>query len=249
MRVILILKKYFFHDLCISIPVNESLWADLLEYDSFDSFSEIFVKQEYLNYLPSEIPLSVIDVGANYGFFSLWLQSKYPNKKINSLLIEASPSCAYSIEKLIKKKSLGTRFKLLKGAIGPTNMKSVNFFERSFMASSTIPLGEEGTEKNVLVPCLSEEEILGFVNSQVDLIKCDIEGSEWELLNNYPNLLSCTKYLLLEWHSWHSGSGSYDQIIETLHSLNFTVEKMSPTQKASGRDGEVGLLLASNLLN
>ena len=88
-----------------------------------------------------------------------------------------------------------------------------------------------------------EEEILGFVNSQVDLIKCDIEGSEWELLNNYPNLLSCTKYLLLEWHSWHSGSGSYDQIIETLHSLNFTVEKMSPTQKATGRDGEVGLLL------
>ena len=81
-RVIRILKKHFYRDLGISIPVNANLWADLVANDSFDSFSEIFIKQEYEDYLPNETPLSVVDIGANYGFFSLWLQSKHPEKKI-----------------------------------------------------------------------------------------------------------------------------------------------------------------------
>ena len=29
-----------------------------------------------------------------------------------------------------------------------------------------------------------------------DLIKCDIEGAEWELLNHYDELVSQTKYFL-----------------------------------------------------
>ena len=93
----------------------------------------------------------------------------------------------------------------------------------------------------------SEKTAIKLLKYPVDLIKCDIEGAEWELINDYPNLLSSTKYLLLEWHSWHPGGGSLDQIIERLSYLNFKVEKQSPASRANGRDGKVGLLLASNL--
>ena len=64
-------QKHFYQDLGISIPVNANLWADLVANDSFDSFSEIFIKQEYEDYLPNETPLSVVDIGKLRIFQSL----------------------------------------------------------------------------------------------------------------------------------------------------------------------------------
>ena len=79
-----------------------------------------------------------------------------------------------------------------------------------------------------------------------DLIKCDIEGSEWELLSHYPKILSGARYLILEWHSWHNGGGGKTQIEEQLGSINFKIVKESTEQAAIGRTGKVGLLLAQN---
>ena len=80
-----------------------------------------------------------------------------------------------------------------------------------------------------------------------DLIKCDIEGKEWELLLHYPKVLSGAKYLILEWHSWHNGGGSLTQITKKLQEFGFSILKSSDTTKALGREGEVGLFLAENL--
>ena len=79
-----------------------------------------------------------------------------------------------------------------------------------------------------------------------DLIKCDIEGSEWEFLNHYQNLIKSSKYLLLEWHSWHEGGGSFPQIENFIKSLDFSLVRQSKTISAIGREGEVGLILLKN---
>tara|TARA_B100000963_G_scaffold51533_1_gene39681 strand:- start:21556 stop:22341 length:786 start_codon:yes stop_codon:yes gene_type:complete len=247
-RVIRILKKHFYQDLGISIPVNANLWADLVANDSFDSFSEIFIKQEYEDYLPNETPLSVVDIGANYGFFSLWLQSKHPEKKIRSLLIEASPSCCGSIEKLIQQNNLRNQFSYLNAAIGPNSIAEVEFFDRSFMAGSTIPQEGNMKEKSLRISCVDEEEIISLAKSPVDLIKCDIEGSEWEFLSHYRKLITSAKYLLLEWHSWHNGGGGFNQIRNELEEIDFEIEKCSSAEPAVGKDGQVGLILAKSKL-
>ena len=80
-----------------------------------------------------------------------------------------------------------------------------------------------------------------------DLIKCDIEGGEWELFIHYPLILKNSKFLVMEWHSWHSGGGGFPQIENKLTDLGFQIIKSSPPQKAIGRNGEVGLFLAKNL--
>ena len=79
-----------------------------------------------------------------------------------------------------------------------------------------------------------------------DLIKCDIEGSEWEFLNNYQNLIKKSKYLLLEWHSWHDGGAGLPQIEKFILSLDFNVVRSSEPIPAVGREGEVGLILLRN---
>ena len=79
-----------------------------------------------------------------------------------------------------------------------------------------------------------------------DLIKCDIEGSEWEFINYYSEILKKCKFFLLEWHSWHTGDGGYPQIEDKLHSQGFITIKVSQPSPAVGRNGEVGLSLFKN---
>jgi hypothetical protein len=63
----------------------------------------------------------------------------------------------------------------------------------------------------------------------------------------YSSLLKNSKFLVMEWHSWHSGDGGFAQIEKKLTGLGFQIIKSSAPLKAVGRDGEVGLFLAKNL--
>jgi FkbM family methyltransferase len=216
-----------------------------LEKDSYDSFSEIFIKQEYLEFIPNEPISRILDFGAHYGYFSLWLQSKSPEIKLTSLMIEPSPSCARSLKNLVNQERLAGRFSYLQRAIGLPDSESSPFYDRSHMAGSRYSLSE--SEKAIQVQNLTEADLVEQLEAPYDLIKCDIEGSEWEFLNDFQNLITASKYLLMEWHSWHSGGGSLPQIEKKLTDFGFQTIKSSPPQKAIGKDGEVGLFLATNL--
>ena len=78
-------------------------------------------------------------------------------------------------------------------------------------------------------------------------MKCDLEGAEWHLLTNYSEILLQSKFLLMEWHSWHLGGGGVVQIEKKLNDLEFNILRSSSPAKAVGREGEVGLFLAKNL--
>ena len=114
------------------------------------------------------------------------------------------------------------------------------------MASSIFRNSSE--ESTYKVKILDENEILRKSPPPYDLIKCDIEGSEWELLCHYPTIISQCQYLLMEWHSWHSGGGGISQIEDKLKNLNFGISNRSSEQLATGREGKVGMILAKNLL-
>ena len=243
-RLLFSLKHKYFHELGYSIPLASGYWAHLLEKDSYDSFSEIFIKQEYLNFLPDEQISRVLDIGAHYGYFSLWLQSKHPEIELYSLLVEPSPRCTRSLKNLINQKKLGERFSYLQGAISLPDNKSTPFYDRAHMAGSRSSSSK--SEKSILVRSLSENDLMENLEPPYDLIKCDIEGSEWDFLTYYPGILRKTQYLLLEWHSWHDGGGGLDQIIKRLQALQFNIERSSTPQPAVGRQGQVGLLLAKN---
>ena len=91
----------YFNELELTIPVGSGYYAQLLESDSYDSFSEIFIQQEYSDFIPNEHITSVLDIGANFGYFSLWLQTKRPKDKIYSTLIDPSLRCSRSLKKLV----------------------------------------------------------------------------------------------------------------------------------------------------
>lgn len=242
-RVIFYLKHHFFNELEYSIPVKSGYWAQLFEQDSFDSFSEIFVQDEYLSYLPNEPISRLVDIGANHGFFSLWLQSLQPNVPLNSCLIEPSKICRNSLKNLSKDPMIAGRFNYIAKAIGNPSSKVTRFYDRPYMAGST--LKNQLHESFEEVEILEQSDISNCMPPPYDLVKCDIEGAEWELLNHYESLISQTKYILLEWHSWHNGGGGLQEIINKITNLGFNIVKQSDQNPAVGIKGTVGILLAS----
>tara|TARA_B100000212_G_scaffold341412_1_gene324526 strand:+ start:5135 stop:5929 length:795 start_codon:yes stop_codon:yes gene_type:complete len=235
----------YFHEFNHSISLEDDYRAYLCENDAYDAFSEIFIKQEYSDFIPNENILKVLDIGANYGYFSLWLQSKRSQDKIHSTLIEPSLRCSRSLEKLIKLPRLQNRFQYLQRVVGNPEKPRIKFFDRPFMAGSIFE--SDCKDISYYASTLKSSDVFSPTSKSYDLVKCDIEGGEWELIINYPSILEHTRFLVMEWHSWHSGGGSLPQIEQKLNDFGFQVIKSSATQKAVGRDGEVGLFLAKNL--
>ena len=239
------LKAGYFHELNHSIPLGKNYWAHILENDAYDSFSEIFIKQEYLDLLPNKKISRIVDIGAHYGYFSLWLQSKFPESEICSLLIEPSPRSCRSLEHLVKLKSLNGRFHYKKKAIGNPLNKISHFYDRPHMAGS-IFASSLRCEDSIEVEQLCETELLIEYPPPYDLIKCDIEGAEWDFMQNFSSVIRKAHYLLLEWHSWHSGGNGLHQLENKLKELGFKIIKKTKPESATGRDGQVGLILAEN---
>ena len=97
------------------------------------------------------------------------------------------------------------------------------------------------------VKTLPPSSELNLNEQSFDLIKCDLEGAEWDFLIHYSSLLKNSKFLIMEWHSWYQGSGGFPQVEKKLNELGFQIVKSSSPLKAVGRDGDVGLFLSKNL--
>ena len=239
------LRLDYFHEFHHSIPLANNYWAHLWENDAYDSFSEIFIQQEYEDFIPDETITNILDLGANYGYFSLWLQSKRPLDEIHSFMVEPSQRCQRSLEKMVQDPRLGSRFQYLQAAVGNPNKERILFFERPFMGGSLF--SSSSADNTYDVKTLTFSKKTDFLEKSFDLVKCDLEGAEWNFIIHYSLILKKSKFLVMEWHSWHSGNGGFQQIEKKLNDFGFQIIKKSSPQKAIGRDGEVGLFLAQNL--
>ena len=77
-----------------------------------------------------------LDIGAHYGYFSLWLQSK-TSAGLNFIFIgEPLQRCQRSLEKSGQYPKLGGRFQYLQVAVGNPKEQMTPFFERPNMGGS-----------------------------------------------------------------------------------------------------------------
>ena len=149
------LRLDYFHEFHHSIPLGNDYWAHLWENDAYDSFSEIFIQQEYLDFIPNEPLAKILDLGAHYGYFSLWLQSKRPwTKSIQSW--SSLPKDAKGPSKNLTKTQTQWRFQYLQAAVGNPEHENTRFFERPFMGGSLFASSSEDSSYNVQTLVLSQ---------------------------------------------------------------------------------------------
>lgn len=243
------LKCHHPEDLDVRIPIGHGLSCPLFDEELAASFREIFLQQEYGGLLGAiPMPRRWIDLGCYAGFFSLWLEwhrrSAAAPGESEALLVDANASMIPWARRLVMINDLERQWRVLCAAIAPGE-GSCEFIQRAFMGSSLASVDAKPGER-VSVPVLGETGIFGALKPPYDLVKVDLEGAEYELLRHYPGVLSQTRYLNLEWHSWHASDDGGTQIRFLVEEAGFAlIKELQPARTLTG-DVQTGVLLYVN---
>ena len=148
-------------------------------------------------------PVVVLDLGANAGFFTLrvvdLLRQEAPGVGARVVAVEAGDRPARKFrDRVFGENGLGREVALVRGLVGRRE-GSAAFVEYPATTNSNVfdetlggPLG------GAAVDYVDLEDHVG--PGPVDLVKCDVEGSEWDFLRSYGPLLARTRRVVVELH-------------------------------------------------
>lgn len=213
-------------------PMKVSLNIDKDELEKLEPFtySEIFTDNVYCMEEAEVKGATIIDIGANYGFFAL-------------RALELGAKNVYCFEpeennynKLVELTKDIPEIKNYKVAILDGSVSKVHMVSKT--VESTI-YGDKNDEK---VNCISLVEALGSVDPEDDnlVLKLDCEGSEFEILLHTPQeVLNRFSYIYLEIHDDMNPNFKYKSklLLSYLNSLGFDVATKGPQAGVWYNDG------------
>ena len=164
----------------------------------FSGLREIWVRDVYLRGGFLEIPSGalVVDLGANLGSFTLRALASAPGVKV--IAVEPSLSLSESLTRTVELNGWSSQVTVRRGFVG---------METKVQKSDATMNPDYKT-----APYISESQLLGDNPATIiDFLKCDIEGSEFFLLDRASTLLRNAKRLAVEIHAW---GGSVDAFLD-----------------------------------
>lgn len=153
-------------------------------------YEEIFLSNEYD--LDLGEPRIIIDAGAHIGLSSVYFASRYPDARI--IAVEPEPS---NFEILLKNAENHGQIKPVQA--GLWSKRTSLRIQNVGAATWSFRVVEEPSGSGI--PAVGIPEIMADFNiQQIDVLKIDIEGSEFEVLKNSDSWISSVKTLIIELH-------------------------------------------------
>jgi FkbM family methyltransferase len=128
---------------------------------------------------------TVVDLGANVGRFAAEFLALYPSARL--LLVEGDP---YLTDILQRAFAGRPAVQLFRGLVGPTCSKSTRFFlckvpEGNSVVARFSNAWAPGESREIQVEMITLAALFELAKcEQIDLLKVDIEGSEWDVLGS-----------------------------------------------------------------
>jgi FkbM family methyltransferase len=163
--------------------------GDVMVLDEIFSQREYEFPQRVEGALSNARGVEVADVGANIGLFGAWIFGRFPEARVVGF--EADPGNASIHRSTIAANAYADRWQLVEAFAAPQE-GSV-----SFAAGSHATSHESAGETAIKVKAV---DLFDHVEN-VDLLKIDIEGSEWPLLSDPRFAKTMTAVLVLEYHA------------------------------------------------
>lgn len=196
--------------------------------------NEIFVDRDYDDAILQAFSsqegkhcVRILDLGANVGFFSIRCIDLYLQANLQAglelLVVEGSPNLVADLEQRLVRHSderVSIKLNVRGGLVGLRAGKAM--YHTSIFNSCTAGVARDNhVSRNRLLNSFAEEceyldlEQLVHPNAMVDLIKCDIEGSEFDFLENYSDLLRRTRLLAIEFHPYHCDVSACRKLLDS----------------------------------
>ena len=190
----------------------------LNELTDLKTFWQIFLRRVY-RVEPSD--LVILDIGANVGLFSLYAARQAHSAKIYA--VEPFPATFNRLLEAVRDHQLAERITCLNCAL--TGDGATRLMRNDPLPSqrrSLVPSGKESSGIQVQSRTLSQLIREQGVN-QIDLLKMDIEGGEYEvLLSTPPAVLRNIRRIALEYHG-DCAPHSKEEIFDHLRAAGFEV--------------------------
>jgi FkbM family methyltransferase len=151
-------------------------------------------------WLPKE-PRLVVDLGAHCGHFSMLadvcFRLQFPQAAPQYLLIEPNPKLVPVIRRNLRRSGLCPRHLIHRGLVGGARTGSAPLWvsPRNYLSASLAP-----TPQTRAVSCDYIDLESLTEDRPIDLLKIDIEGSEFDFVANYPQLLARVQAIMIEVH-------------------------------------------------
>jgi FkbM family methyltransferase len=180
-------------------PVND-ICAVIRDNNSWDAsvFSSVFDEGIYTFDCP-HVPSTILDLGANAGFATLFLARRYPGARV--VCVEPVPA---NLRQLRRHLALNeVRAEIFPAAVavedGPVQMQIARQGRSRKVAS--ISFGYDATDEEITVEGVSVPTVMNRLGwSRVGLVRMGIEGYEPVLLAHRPDWLERVDTLAIECH-------------------------------------------------
>lgn len=182
--------------------------AEIKSYAEWVVYNDIFVDGEYdiaiedvLNSSSTDEEITIVDLGANVGFFLmriLDLMNRPPsrNRKLKAYLVEASPDLCSELKRRIQIQEISVGHTEILNALVGRKSGVATYRESSFHIANAVANHQLKTGNCAYF----DLDPLFAGLDRVDLVKCDIEGSEEPFLECYSNILPKIQRVIVEFH-------------------------------------------------
>ena len=192
------------------------------------TFKEIFFDETYTKYLPSKIlnngnPLTIVDIGANTGFFSLFMLSRFPTARV--IAFEPIP---VNFDLLTRNKKMNAECNLEihnKAVYGESRKVTLKYdASDSFSTAASVFENKIGSDEIEVDTITLPEVFEKYKLDSIDLLKLDCEGSEYNILYNCPEkTLDDIKAIAMESHPGEAENENKQALIRFLNNKGFEV--------------------------
>jgi FkbM family methyltransferase len=190
------------------------------------SARDVFLSAHYwrvFEYL-SAPPQLVMDLGAHCGHFIVLLhcllQEKFGRDTARYVAIEGLAEMIPQIETAVEDVGIKESVSIVHGLVGGLEGAAVlRSGSSSRMDSSVVYDGRHKSRRGSLVRYVNPLSLISSC-AKIDVLKVDIEGSEYDLLRNIPELFERADICLMELHDVQAGGA---ETIKRLHALGLRV--------------------------
>lgn len=176
-----------------------------------DTYKEIFLNNIYEFKTENSKPI-IIDCGSNMGLSILYFSKKYPSAAI--IAFEPDPFVLPYLEKNIKSNKLNN-VRLIPKAVWTKETK-IKFYSDYGMGGRI-----EIEYANQIPKNIETVRLRDFLNTEIDMLKIDIEGSEYNVLKDCVDRIHNVKNIFIEYHSFENGEQHLDDILNILKTSGF----------------------------
>jgi len=182
---------------------------------SLVSSADVLVAKGWNNFRTGTSSPRILDCGANIGISVLNFKRQYPNASI--VAFEPDPRIAAVL-----------RRNLQRNAAADVDVVEAAVWRENSRARFSCD-GADGGRLGSLPPTFEREIIIdtvdlsGFISGTVDLIKLDVEGAEFDVVDSIADSLDHVRNLVIECHVRASTMGELGRMLSMIESAGFLI--------------------------